>query len=170
MARTLGHGIGARERNSAGGPQPIPNLADDGVGGCPMNPAVLSGNVRQAFLRGVRLALENHTLLVTLTGPEPLRAEKQAQFERHVEAGHARGRIKARVGEIVDGPSAAPHDADDLVDANFPTVFAFAGTTRPEPAIHHSKDISAQSRAMVRREGAVYEDGFVVSCAVSASV
>ena len=86
---------------------------------------------------------------------ETERAEKQPEFQRHIEMRDAVG-LKLR--QIVDAPTAVANRLDDLIDPRLPEVGCFQGTSQPKMARVHGEDQRVADRFVAVGEGTVDKD------------
>jgi hypothetical protein len=91
---------------------------------------ILTGNIGNKFLIAIFLAIENNTDL-TLVFPttEFPRAEKEAQFKRHVEARQGRRAIAFGARNIMLAILALGDNATDFVQTIFGRVICFQRNT-----------------------------------------
>lgn len=139
--------------------QPIAQFGDRAVGIAAMGVDVHARQIRDEALVAILLDVEDQRALACLVlVAEVTRAEKDAEFERHVEAGKAVRRVQFGAREIVDTVSAVLNDRIELVDTGLAGVVQLARRARDEPTGVNSEDQRAEQRRVIVVEGAIDED------------
>jgi hypothetical protein len=95
--------------------QPVAHFANRLFRVAAVDANVLTGDVGDKLPVSVLLAIENDSALLTLVGSsKALAAEKQSEFQRHVEPGQTGCVIERNCGKVVDTESALLDDALNL--------------------------------------------------------
>lgn len=118
-----------------------------------------AGEIGDEALVAILLDIEDQRALSRLfLVAEAARAEEDAEFERHVEAGQAIDRIELGAREIVDAVPAFLDQAVELVDAGLAAIVELAGRASLEAAGMDGEDQRLEDRCIIRVERAVDED------------
>ncbi|MSO99522.1 MAG: hypothetical protein EXR07_00505 [Acetobacteraceae bacterium] len=123
-----------------------------------MRDNVLTADVADESLKAERLTIEHETGFFSLPRiAKAVGAEKQAEFEGHVETGQA---FLVRFGtrQIVDAPAAIADKGRDFIDANIAAVIGFEGASGPRAARENSECQRVPEMPISRVERAVDKD------------
>ena len=116
-----------------------------------MGADVLTAYVRDELLITELLDVQDQAVfLAVVISAVSLGTEEQAEFERHVKARQAVGRIELRAGEVMYPIPAFANQARDLVDPHLAAVVEFESATRLESAVDNCEDDRPEQVAVPR--------------------
>jgi hypothetical protein len=111
----------------------------------------------------ILVSVENQAPLLRVPfGPVPLRAEEEAQFERHVEPGELRGLVDACTRNIVNAEPRVLDDVENLVDASLTAILNFQSGTSREPAVVYRENKCIEDALVFAVERNVEENAILV--------